>query len=40
MGEADNKSWRSKVLKHLTKIEKKKLIKEAKQERTIAKKHF
>ena len=40
MGEADNKSWRAKVLKHLTKIDKKKLIKEAKKERLIAKRHF
>lgn len=40
MGEADNKTWRSKVLKHLNKIEKKKLIKDAKNERIIAKRHF
>lgn len=40
MGEADSKSFRAKVIKHLNKFDKKKLIKEAKQERVIAKKHF
>ena len=38
--EADSKSWRAKVLKHLNKTEKRKLLKEAKKERLTAKKHF
>ena len=39
-GEADSMVWRSKVIKHLTKVEKKKLLKEAKKERMVAKRHF
>ena len=40
LSEADSKNWRAKVMKHLPKNEKKKLLKEAKKERTLAKKHF
>ena len=40
MSDADSSTWRAKVIKHLSKTEKRKLLKEAKKERIIAKKHF
>ncbi|CDW72543.1 lupus brain antigen [Stylonychia lemnae] len=40
LAEAENKSWRAKVIKHLAKFDKRRLQKEAKRERIIAKRHF
>lgn len=40
MSEADSKAWRAKVFKNITKVDKRRLIKEAKKERLVAKKHF
>lgn len=40
MGEADSKNWRAKVMTHLIKIDKKKLLREAKRIRIQAQEHF
>lgn len=39
-GEADSMSWRAKEIKQISKTEKRKLMKEAKKERLLAKRHF
>ena len=40
MSEAESKAWRAKVFKNITKVEKRRLIKESKKEKLVAKKHF
>lgn len=40
ISEADSCTWKAQVTKQMSKIEKRKLLKDAKKERTIGKKHF
>ncbi len=40
MSEAESKAWRAKVFKNITKVDKRRLLKESKKEKQNAKKHF
>ena len=40
MSDADSDTWRAQVFKNITKTEKRRLLKEAKKQKTLAKKHY
>ena len=40
MSDAESSIWKAKVYKHISKTEKRKLLKESKKEKAVAKKHF